>query len=244
MNLYHYTSLDTLYKILGNQTFRLTRMKMLNDTTEYSFGINLLKSKVREYEVTHHIINKIDLSMFDRFMFRDELFSASFTEEKDSVIFWNSSYVPPNEGISIEIDKDCIFDDRLILNKCIYGDPYPKMDVQTYNWFKSLFDNPILLHKNLNFIKITFQTGLIKNQSFKVENEWRAVTFPLSKVNTFLKRGKQCDYFDYPLRRKGIKSIIVGPSNKQIENLHNLNDFLVESNWNINIYKSNIPLSL
>ena len=140
MELYHYTTIDTLEAIISNRTFRFTSLQDLNDTTEYSYGITLLKNKIIEYERHNNISEKIDLSMFDRFMFGRDLYSVSFTERKDDIIYWNSYYITPNESVAIGIDSGRIFDKNIFLNKCVYGDPYPNLDKENYQFFKFLFD--------------------------------------------------------------------------------------------------------
>lgn len=50
MLIYHYTSLDTLTKIMCNSTLRFTNLDDLNDKSEYRYGVELLKNKILEYE--------------------------------------------------------------------------------------------------------------------------------------------------------------------------------------------------
>lgn len=79
MLIYHYTSLDTLSKILANRTLRFTNMDNLNDKSEYRYGVELLKNKILEYETNFGVRNPFDVDLLDRFMFAGELFSISFT---------------------------------------------------------------------------------------------------------------------------------------------------------------------
>lgn len=245
MKLYHYTSIDTLEKILTNRSFRFTNMKDLNDSTEYSYGITLLKESIRLYEHFHNVSDTIDLTMFDRFMFEGQMYTMSFTEREDDLIYWNSYYIEPNNSVSICVDKDSIFDNDVALNSCIYGNPYPNMNDATYTFFKKLFNNPWLIPINKDFIKITYQTALIKNSKFHEEREWRGILLPnKSDTSIFFRRGKQCRYIDYPLNIKGIKSVIIGPSNIQSKNLETVRKLILKQSINIGVERSSIPLVL
>lgn len=242
--IYHYTSINTLKIILKNKTLRLTNMDNLMDTSEYYYGVNLLKKSVMDYEESKNILtNKINIDLFDRFMFSGQLYSISCTENGDDLNFWNSYYVPKDSAISIGFDKDMIFDQNLIFNRCIYGNPYPKMNKNTYEWFKSLFSNPLLLHSDLNFIKITFQTAMIKNPCFSTEREWRAVSFPLIKTTTFKRGQRECQCFDYPINLNAIKRITIGPSSKTNENIDVINTLIGLYIPNAAMGYSSLPVS-
>lgn len=43
IDLYHYTSIGSLFSILQNETIRLTDYRFLNDTQELSYALNWLK---------------------------------------------------------------------------------------------------------------------------------------------------------------------------------------------------------
>ena len=244
MELYHYTTIDTLEAIISNRTFRFTSLQDLNDTTEYLYGVELLKKKVLEYEVRNNISKRIDLSMFDRFMIGADLYSVSFTERKDDIVYWNSYYITPNTSIAIGVDSNKIFNKDIVVNKCIYGDPYPNMDEENYLFFKSLFDNPLYMHKNRKWIQITFQTAMIKKIGFEAEREWRGVTFPSDRVSTFERKGRKCKFCDCPININGIKRIIVGPSEHQNKNVSRANAIINEQNLDIKVELSNLPLVL
>lgn len=245
MELYHYTSIETLEKILTNQTFRFTNMNSLNDKTEYAYGVDLLKNSIIDYEKRNNIQEHLDVALLDRFMFNGELYSVSFTEEKDSLIFWNSFYIEKNKSVSIGIEKNEIFDEKILINKCIYGNPYPIMGHNAYMLFYELFHNLTLFPKNKNFIHITFQTAHIKQKCFDVEREWRGVSFPQSEIKMLFRNGNGHKYFDYPINLKSIKRIVIGPSNTQKENADRVYKKISELKLNnIDIELSTIPLNL
>lgn len=244
MIIYHYTSLDTLSKILANGTLRFTNMDNLNDKSEYRYGIELLKNKIREYEINFGVKNPFDIDLLDRFMFAGELFSVSFTEGSDDLYFWNSNYVPANNGVSIGFEIGEIFGPELIINRCIYGDPYGKMGRDRYLWFRDLFIDPLSISKNREFIQITYQTGYIKQPAFSLEKEWRTITFPLRETGVFNSARGECLYFDYPFNIGAIKEIVVGPSITLHTNLDLVENFINQYKLNCTIRSSGIPLAL
>lgn len=242
MLLFHYTSISTLEKILSNKTFRLTNLDNLNDKSEYRYGIDLLKNKIADFERRNHINPPFDLTLLDRFMFSGKLYSTSFTENGDDLYFWNSYYIDRYSPVAIGIDKDTLFSSSLILNKCIYGDPYSEIGIERYNWFRKIL--LLAISKNKELIHITFQTAHIKQACFAVEKEWRAVSFPLSTVQKFERDNMKCHCFDYPINMAGIKSIIVGPCKEQHRNYDMINSMIKNLGLEIDVVYSKIPLSL
>jgi hypothetical protein len=244
VKLYHYTSINTLEKILENKTLRFTNIDNLNDSSEYKYGVNLLKLKVLQYEKEHNIFPTINLEKFDYFMFSGKLYSASFTENGDDLNFWNSYYVDKNNSVSIGFSKDKLTKCKFITNKCVYGDPYPKMDDATYLWFKKLFDNVMLIHKDKNYILITYQTAFIKQKCFESEREWRSISFPVGIISTFERHGKKCKYFDKNIDLESIEEIIIGPGGNQEENYNKVYNLLKNKNLKVELIKTKIPLVL
>lgn len=242
MLLYHYTSIGTLDKILSNKTFRLTNMDNLNDKSEYRYGVNLLKNKITDFEQKNHITDSFDLTLLDRFMFSGKLYSVSFTENVDDLYFWNSYYIDKDAPIALGIDKDILFDDNLILNKCIYGDPYPNMEFDRYVWFKNILT--LALSKDRELIHITFQTAHIKQNCFAIENEWRAISFPLSPIQEFYRGEDKCFCFDYPINIKAIKAIIIGPCKNQKMNYNIVCSMINKLELKVDIKCSQIPIVL
>jgi len=247
--VYHYTSLEVLKKILLSKTLRFTKLNSLNDISEYKFGLQLLKDKVSDFEKSNKIINKIDLNLFDRFSFLNSLYSLSFTECGDSISFWNSHYVDKNNPISLCLVSDRIFNNNnFIINRCIYGDPYPVMGKERYQWFRDIFEtkNILKLYKNREYTQITFQTAHIKHKAFEIEKEWRAISFVSkdSSAGKFSRNGKEVEYFDQHFNIDSIREIIIGPCRNQKANYEEVLSFISENNIKCFVTKSMIPLEL
>src|SRR5690606_14989387 len=149
---------DVLKKILVGNKLRFTQMNSLNDKSEYKHGIQLLKNKIIEFEIKNNISNQFDVNLLDKFTFSSSLYSLSFTKNGDDLAFWNSYYVDKTSAVCIGFLKDKVFDNDFIINRCIYGDPYPAMSKERYYWFTEIFktENILQLSKNREYIQITF----------------------------------------------------------------------------------------
>lgn len=246
--VYHYTSFEVLQKIIDSTKLRFTKIDSLNDKSEYKFGIQLLKNKIIEYEDKNHFSNRFNTKLLDIFSFSDDLYSMSFTENGDSLAFWNSYYVDKLTPISIGFVSNEVFDEELIINQCIYDDPYPLMGKERYDWFKQIFEvrNIMQLSKNYEYIHITFQTAHIKHKAFEIEKEWRAVSFGTKTAlfGKFERNGKKINYFDQHFNDKSICEIIVGPSKQQEINYQNIISLVSNHGLSCKVRKSTIPLEL
>lgn len=241
--LYHYTSFNAFNSIIESCKLRFTNIRYLNDKSEYLYALDLLKSKVLEFERENNISKGIDLSMFDQFFFSNKLYSVSFCENGNDLNLWRG-YCPSGGGISIGFNKDTIFTfGKIAINKCIYGDPYPPMEKPRYDWFKYLFDNVMLIHKNREFIQMTYQTAHIKHEGFIGEQEWRGISFaPKQEQISYFNRGQiEVPFFDVGFFKSSIQNVYVGPSESQDEIFQKVRNVLLSNGINCSIEKSKIP---
>ena len=247
--VYHYSSIEVLKIILNNKKLRFTKINSLNDKSEYQYGTEILKQKIIEFEKNNKITNQLDIKLLDKFFFYSNLYSLSFTENGNDLAFWNSYYVNKITPVSIGFEREKVFSENFIINKCIYDDPYPIMEKKRYDWFKNIFDlkNIPILHKNREFIQFTFQTAHIKQNFFKVENEYRAVSFLPNDNNsygTFKRNSKSIEYFDQDINIESINEIIIGPSKQQDLNYKEISSIVSNQNLKCSVKKSEIPLEL
>lgn len=247
--IYHYTSVEVLSKILESKKLRFTEMRSLNDTSEYLYGLQLLKNRIVEFEMSNNIRNPFDTNLLDRFFFPSKLCSVSFSKNRDDYSFWNSHYVPKCGAIAISFVRNEITNGEYIINDCIYGNPYPKMGKNRYLWFKRIFDiNDIIhIHKNRELIHMTFQTAHIKSTIFSLENEVRAVLFlpkQPDQLGEFERDGKVIRCCDQPFNLSSINEIIIGPSATQEKTLQQVINILKTHGIKCKLTKSDIPLNL
>jgi hypothetical protein len=103
--VYHYTSADTLLKIVSAEPERIwaTHLRYLNDVSESDHCLNLLRQRLPEFLRLHNPRNGYFLEAAfaaitgERY---DEPFVASFSALRDSLPQWRS-YCPNGNGVSI-----------------------------------------------------------------------------------------------------------------------------------------------
>jgi hypothetical protein len=102
--VYHYTSMDTLLKIVGTSSVWATNIRYLNDVSEREHFLSLIRKRIRS--ILPH--SPLDASLFDRVLDEDEENTpfhdlpsvASFSRERGSLPQWRS-YSPQGNGVCI-----------------------------------------------------------------------------------------------------------------------------------------------
>jgi hypothetical protein len=105
--VYHYTSTDTLLKIVEGEPPAIwaTNLRYLNDVSESKHCIDCLKSRVSTFlaensiECADELTSAMDILYDDRYGI-DPPYVASFSAVKDSLPQWRS-YCPNGNGVSI-----------------------------------------------------------------------------------------------------------------------------------------------
>ena len=121
-NIYHYTSVDALMKIIENKKLRFTECRFLNDKNEFK-GLSEILDKIKtnlnelmqenweeinqladeEYENNFKMVNKSGSILFKK----NKYYILSFSTEKDSLPLWNYYTKNMNSwGYSIHIVKN------------------------------------------------------------------------------------------------------------------------------------------
>ncbi len=163
--LYHYTTYESLLAILFSNTFRLSRMDLLNDKAEKKLGIN--DERMQNY-------------------------SISFTQEKEYVSMWAMYGKPSGLKIRLDFDRTLLFNDKTQLyfdgerkNKISF--PKPLFDIKSSSDRTVLSDvvyydkeKEVLKHNTKSFSNLIFDsshtsqlTGLIKYDAWEFEKETR-----------------------------------------------------------------------
>ena len=114
--LYHYTSLSTLQKILEKKQLRFTNRAYLNDKTEGIYVLSLCKEKINELwpsewkegacgrNTKKYFCEYIDgkIAEFDTELFQS--YQVSFSYKSDSLSMWN--YYAQGGGCNLQFSKD------------------------------------------------------------------------------------------------------------------------------------------
>jgi len=195
--VYHYTSLETFTKIINDATneslkFRASHIDFLNDFTEHTIALSLLKKKLIEYdnsidkEVKKDFQTKLNDNSMSFFSYEeiDDLspYIISFSERWDNLPMW-ITYGNKSKGIAIGFDKEKLSKiDEYKFEKCVYEsleyEQYLNENIKQIHScihinsyfisFSSGFDNK-LLKQHYKFLPI------LKNKSFNYENEYRLI---------------------------------------------------------------------
>lgn len=130
--VYHYTSLETFYKIIegvkgSNITLRATDVNYLNDYTEHTIAVGLLKDKLIEYDKSLDKNKELATLLNDKRMsfFRyDDIeylhpLIISFSENWDNLPMWNT-YANNSKGVALGFDKAKLSKCNYRFKKCVY----------------------------------------------------------------------------------------------------------------------------
>ena len=110
--VYHYTSVDTLLKIVENSSVWATSVRYLNDVSEIEHYVRCIKLREMEYRKTHNWERNERVpfpAAFLRLSASDDRspeglpFVSSFSLHRDSLPQWRS-YCPQGNGVSIGLD--------------------------------------------------------------------------------------------------------------------------------------------
>ncbi|MDV6375838.1 DUF2971 domain-containing protein [Deinococcus sp. ZS9-10] len=105
--IYHYTSLETVQKILANETVRFTNIGLLNDTEEYNHSFGILKGIVEklktEYSDEIVLLEYLDNIILD-LSEMPKIYVACFSRSKDQLSQWRG-YTPHGEAACLAFDS-------------------------------------------------------------------------------------------------------------------------------------------
>lgn len=235
--VYHYTSLETLAKIINDVSedhlrLRATHIDFLNDYTEHTIAIHLLKDKLIEYDNSlsedyskkfQSLLNDKRMSFFKWEEIHDLFpFIISFSENWDSLPMWNT-YGNKSQGIALGFDKNKLgLIESCKFQKCIYGSKeYEKyldqnikkihscVEVDSCSINFGSFDSN-LLDKHYEFLPI------LKDGSYSYEKEHRLIVqskiedierIKFQHSNNLLK-----PYLEVEVPFECLKEIVLGPT--------------------------------
>ncbi len=136
--VYHYTTVDSMMKIVTSESMWATSISYLNDVSERDHYLGLVKQCIPTLLNSGKISNR---AVFERlleakdFGFTTHPFVASFSRDSDSLPQWRS-YCPNGNGVSIGFKVDCL--------KRAFVEPDPKV-------IGNLVKNP-----NVNFVPVEY----------------------------------------------------------------------------------------
>jgi len=244
--VYHYTSAEGLKGILESKSLWATNAAYLNDFREIEEGINKIKSlksslkkyaetKLEEIYAKHKNLplavaqkamqsEKVHLAnYFLQFLWDiieknplDEIYTTSFTTEKDSLNHW-LTYGSEQTSYCIKFNKDRLHTDEYYRQRKFLSG-YDDVDYQpTEKMLHTLIEeyflpevlryilDPKVSGKELDkkcaiatievFNEVIFKVASIKNKAFEYEKEYRFTLFNPGVVA--LNDNEKIDYFDF-----------------------------------------------
>lgn len=196
--VYHYTSIDTMMKIVASESIFATSVCYLNDTSEQTHFLKLVRSRIPSIEFA----TPEDRATADSFLtvqeggFESRPFIASFSAEDDSLPQWRS-YCGAGNGVAVGFSTSCLSRAALKTNtptdpfirfgKVKYPDTpdgYPDIDteiveyLETAKWTTELMktnSTPFLPLSDLFTFILLQHAYFRKSASFRSENEYRLV---------------------------------------------------------------------
>lgn len=252
--VYHYTSVDSLFKILGVVGdffyFRATHAHFLNDPSEYKYAIEIFMESMVEYEKQKNIrIRKSD-SLSEAKIFFSGLslmpgdpYLLSFSNILDDLSMWRS-YGKDGTGVAIGLDSEmlsqkenepntsfieCIYDQEIVISKLVklWESEYDKVNIEKDN-------NSISSIRLLT--SIFYLCFAAKRNPYAIENEWRLCKnkTPDDKVEFRVSQNLIMPFLKYKFEKRIIKKIVLGPCSNEILAKKSIELFLKEYNYNLN----------
>ena len=234
--LYHYTSIETFYKMLERSLkvteegsllikFWATHCDFLNDRTEGKLFKQCLLSDLNEYASLHsHKLTDKEIEQFNKMYSVNDSFVISFSKHRDSLDMWRA-YGANGKGICLGfdfsptdpyMDSEGVFhpSETIDIKECKYFLPSENIDLKIVEDVYNKVITPELdtisaasqMARSLRF-------GLIyKHRAYQSESEYRLVIrkYPYEKDIKFIENTLK-PYIEYPIEITRLKRIVIGP---------------------------------
>lgn len=242
ITLWHYTSVDSFYKIMESDIIRLTNSDYLNDLSEMRHGFDLY---IKFLENNPMIIGGVLFGNGKAIDYINEIKNQSsnyhifsLSENIDSLYQW-TAYTSNIGGYAIGFTfhtEEPTQDDqhgqrRIWTNKLTIPHPEnPYSDRMCIE--KCTYEEEITLHEDsihfLNCDNIRDIPGsfihTIKHPAFDVEKEWRVI-YPHEVADNSIIRWSEKPYVEACFNKDIVTSVMVSPRGDQTRNKRRLEDF-------------------
>ena len=240
---YHYTSIETFYKMLDESLkrskesgelqllVRATHCDFLNDQTEGKLFKQCLRRDLKACaEKQQHELTEEKIAIFDALYDVNDAFVISFSESGDSLDMWRA-YGGNGKGVCLGfdfsptepwIDGDGIghMSETIDVIKCQYFNPSLEIEESVVaNVYDRLINTELDVVKKAGHLANGFRHGLTyKHVAYESEKEHRLIKSKLP-YDTDIKfyEGTLKPYIDYPIDVKRLKRVVVGPCLNQDE---------------------------
>ncbi|MDU8672532.1 DUF2971 domain-containing protein [Paenibacillus polymyxa] len=220
---YHYCSVDTFTKIIGNSTIRLSNPYKMNDTQEYKWLLNLLPEIIEEYtskiedveEKQKYIdfyVNTCKEIFEDYYQEEEPPYIACFSKKGDILSQWRS-YADNSRGVSIGFSLEVLAHHQSLEFINVNYDIQEQKNLLLDALKKTGLENPESLDFHRMKHMFTAATNVLdnildksiysKNPAFKEEKEVRLIYTP----NTYALPNSQLMISDIQFRNDNEKLI-------------------------------------
>lgn len=204
--VYHYTSMDTMTKVIESKSLWCTAISYLNDASERDYVLSAIRIRLTQLQQEGKEIRPgltLDVPYDDGRVvtsLAEEPFVTSFAARPDSLMHWRS-YCPQQAGVAIGFRSACLRSAR-IAEKPMEGMVVPQLGMAKVNYVNTANANldsviaqaaqyaELAIEKstaknkrtNEYFLK-AFRYGMeviactCKHSSFEVEDEYRLILF-------------------------------------------------------------------
>ena len=235
--LYHYTSIETFYKMLDESLkyskesgvlqllIRATHCDFLNDQTEGKLFKQCLRRDLKAYaDKQKHPLAEEDLAIFDTLYEVNDAFVISLSELGDSLDMWRA-YGGNGKGVCLgfnlsptkpRVDDDGVghMSETIDIVKCQYFHPSSTIEESLVaNVYDRLINTKLDTIAKAGHLVDGFRYGLTyKHEAYESEKEYRLIKskLPYDKDIKFYE-GTLKPYINYPIDIKRLKRVVVGP---------------------------------
>ncbi|WP_339870243.1 DUF2971 domain-containing protein [uncultured Algoriphagus sp.] len=235
--LYHYTSIESLHKILlgdgENIVLRATHANFMNDPDEFEFANKIITKTLLEYESENSVLEKKSDNLFGKggifgsFAYLPgEPFILSLSEHQDDLSMWRA-YGHDGNGVCIGLDKEMLksySEDPEVINTTLLECEYRKEIVENHfrkYWINNYNDFKIEKSED-GRITTGFNDGSIffsmpkygfsaKSPSYGSEAEWRLCTNEGKNYQFRTKGNLFVPFIEHKFRKEILKKIVIGP---------------------------------
>lgn len=267
-HLYHYTSIDGVKGILGENSLLASQIHFLNDTQEFKYSISIFQkvlAELRKELPKNDVLALLYGSMEDLFLTtpldKAPVCVFSLSKEGDLLSQWRG-YCPPGGGYSIGFRSDSLTQfsktHELYLAPCVYDETKQEAivkeavtkirDTTLKRWTGPEVEIEKIIEEHVVqfFIDFSRIASALKHPSFRQESEWRIISGLIANKNMSFRVRKfmMLPYFSISFKDFEpflIDEIIIGPAQEQSLAKSSLRQFVLQKKPDISIKTSKIP---
>ncbi len=230
MNLYHYTDAQAVQSILVHQKLWLTDLRFMNDSTELSHGVEIIKNAMKHkpqglfynWDYVEKAMSYLSSSLSeyeDASWTEDPVFAMSFSRKDDLLSQWRGygSY-------AIAFDSERLKESRLELRNCIYdgkskaGQALQQLTSAVASISKSMAEDEGCIGSDSidKLIGLIELAATFKDAGFDEESEVRMIARPdKHHIRYRPKNGILIPYVEIEIPAEAIVGVRVGPIRDQ-----------------------------